>query len=158
MRTNGFPTPTFDLLTGRNTRTRLRLKPGDEVRDQPGDGDFRPDRKLIARILANNYGDYMSLGLFSCLVHGPAPTTGNEDRLALLYLKHLLAEGYVTIGDVYGQEYFPWNCGVAEALSWVSPKGADGLHESWPTARVAWLNNTPRGNDLARSAMGRRRR
>ncbi|MBT2594980.1 hypothetical protein [Arthrobacter sp. ISL-72] len=52
-----------------------------------------------------------------------------EDRVVLLYLGHLLAEGYVTIGDVYDGEFLSWNCGVAEALSWVSGTNPFG---TWP--------------------------
>ncbi|QCO96776.1 hypothetical protein FCN77_02380 [Arthrobacter sp. 24S4-2] len=130
--------------------------PGDDLLELPGASDFRPDKKLIARILANNHGDYMSLSLFSCLVHGPAPTA-QKNHLVLLYLAHLLAEGYVTIGDVYDNEFLSWNCGVAEAVSWVSVQLPDGNPDFICAKQQAWLNNTPRGNDIALTAKRRRR-
>ncbi|MBT2530730.1 hypothetical protein J7E83_01045 [Arthrobacter sp. ISL-48] len=123
--------------------------------------DFIPDRKLLAKVLASNFGDYMSLALFSHLVSGPAPVSAPRHRTkALDYLGHMLSEGYLTIGDVHENGFVPWDCGAAEALSWVciqwgpgqGARTRDNLRE------IAWLGNTPHGNDLATSLNRRRNR
>ncbi|MBT2533578.1 hypothetical protein J7E83_15905 [Arthrobacter sp. ISL-48] len=121
----------------------------------PEGAAFVPEPVLISLVLAENQDDYMSLGMLSYLIQraGPVPpVTGHHHVLP--YLANLLGEGLVTIGDVDGEQFLPWNCAVTEALSRVRKQWPDGEASDYKTLRdIGWLTNTPRGNGVAVGAV-----
>lgn len=112
----------------------------------------QPDPTVVAALLAENVGDYMSLGLFSHVLSIAADGTPTDARARCLrYLEHMIQKKYISIGTVKGTTFHPWAPGTvgsplaAIASHWAvdSPADYENLRD------IAWLANTPKGDHIA---------
>jgi hypothetical protein len=111
---------------------------------------FVPEQELVARLLAENAEDYMSLGFFAHLVSATEPA-GDLRRRCIGYLDYMIREGYVVVGTVQGATFLTWVLGAAqtrEAIARQWPKDSTADYEN--LRDIGWLANTSKGNDLAR--------
>lgn len=126
------------------------------VRDERGHaerifaGGREADEHLVAHVLAQNLGDYMSLKvLHLTLLSQKIRSTQEPD--VLLFLEQLLNRGLMSIGDLHGNEFVPWDCGVSEVIQWIRQDSPASLEWADELANTAWLNNTQHGNDVGRT-------
>ena len=118
------------------------------------------DFECVGALLAENIGDYISLGLFAYLLEVHRPATVRDVRgHCLQSLDHLIREEYVLVGTVLGTSFVPWVLGPAQlgeavAAQWPRDSSAD-----YDKLRdIAWLSNTAKGDAVARDyLLGRAR-
>lgn len=80
----------------------------------------------------------------------------NQQFDVLQFLEQLLNQGLMSIGDLYGTEFIPWNCGVSEAIKWIRHSTlANATEPGNDSMEIAWLNNTQHGNDVGRTIICR---
>lgn len=115
--------------------------------------------EAIAVLLAENVDDYMSLGLFTYLLSVSGPVRAGDLRLqCLAYLDHMIGEEYVLVGTVVENVFLPWVLGAAQIREAIAGEWAAEGPADYETLRdIAWLKNTPKGDDVARAYLERAR-
>lgn len=112
----------------------------------------------VRALLAENIGDYMSLGFFAHLLNVSSLANVSDVRgQCLRYLDHMLGEEYLLVGTVRGNDFVPWVLGAAQLLEAVSGQWPQGASADYETLRdIAWLSNTAKGDDAARQYLQNR--
>ena len=121
---------------------------------------FSPSVEGVGALLAENIGDYISLGLFAHILDAHRPATIRDVRgYCLKYLDHMICEEYVLVGTVLGTSFVPWVLGSAQLGEALAARWPPSSSADYDTLRdIAWLSNTAKGDAAARHYLQRRAR
>lgn len=116
-----------------------------------------PPPEVLHRILGENHGDLMSLGMFTDYVSAHMRVGGEDLRNSVLrLLERALSNGHMAIGSLTDIRHVPWAVSPTEALERIAKQWPETAALGYPELEaIAWLSNTPEGDQAGEKWSGR---
>ncbi len=151
-----FPVTSEHAVPVQNDPTPPNL---DDGRKQPGRHGFLTTScrtaidAVVDQVLCENLQDFMSLGMFSHLISVSTETRGTQlQRVVLDYLRYVLSEELMVVGNVQHLSLIPWPCSADQAVERIRTlMDAQASTDYQDLSDLCWLKNTPLGDHRAKT-------